>query len=347
MAATLTQISITTRKVVRYTVFGIVALIIGRIVLGGAIKLYRYFFPAPPPPPTVAFGKLPSIPFLQGESSEGLTYTLETPDGALPTLSTQSKVYLIQKPSPSLLSLDNAVEKATGLGFLEEPEEMSQTLYRFEHRRALSILQYDIATNTFSISYDLAEDPSPIERIPSPAEVAAATVRSYLSSADLLPEDLTGSTTHTFLKIEGENLVAALGQSDADLVKINLFRKSYDDLPSVTARGDESNVWFLISGAREREKQVVAAEFYYFPVDEEQMATYPIKTAEAVWEELINGQAYIAKKGDSSNIVIRRIYIANYDPGLPTDFFQPVIVFEGDDGFIAYIPAVTSDYYGE
>jgi len=328
-------------------VFGIIALIIGRIALGGIIKLYRYFFPAALPPPTVAFGKLPVIPFPQGKSGEGLTYSLETPDGTLPTLSEQSKVYLMQKPSPSLLSLDDAIEKAAGLGYTTEAEEISQTLYRFTHKYVPAVLQYDIASNTFSISYDLAEDASPLERIPPPSEVAAATVRSYLSSADLLPEDLTGTTTHSFLKIEGENLIAALGQSDADLVKINLFRKSYDDLSSVTARGNESNVWFMISGGKERSKQIIAAEFHYFSVDEEQSATYPIKTAEVVWEELINGQAYIASKGEGTSIVIRRVYLANYDPGLPSDFFQPVVVFEGDGGFTAYTPAVTSDYYGE
>jgi len=344
---TLTEISITTRKIIRYTIFGIIALIIGRIALGGLIKIYRYFFPAPPAPPTVAFGKLPSIPFPTGESSEGLTYKLETPDGTLPDLADQSRVYLIQKPSPSLLSLDNAVEKAIGLGYNPTSKEVSQTLYEFEHKNAPSILQYDIGTNTFSISYDLAKDPTPIERIPPAAEVAAAAVRSYLSSADLLPEDLSGPTTNEYLKIEGEKLVSALGQSDADLVKINLFRKSYDDLPSVTARGDESNVWFLISGAKERDRQITAAEFHYFPVDEGQSATYPIKDSQTAWDELMNGQAYIVNRGSDSNVTVRRIYLANYDAGFPSDFFEPVIVFEGDNGFLAYIPAVTSDYYGE
>lgn len=343
---TLTEISITTRKVIRYAIFGIIALIIGRIALGGIIKIYRYFFPSPPAPPTVAFGKLPSIPFPVGESSEGLNFKLETPDGSLPDLADQSRVYLIQKPSPSLLSLDNAVEKAMGLGYSPTYKEVSQTLYAFEHKNAPATLQYDIATNTFSISYDLAKDPTPIERIPPAAEVGAAAVRSYLSSADILPEDLSGPTTHTFLKIEGEKLVSALGQSDADLVKINLFRKSYDDIPSVTARGTESNVWFLVSGAKEREGQITAAEFHYFLVDEAQSATYPIKDAQTAWQELINGQAYVSKKPSDSNIVVRRMYLANYDAGVPSDFFEPVIVFEGDD-FLAYLPAVTSDYYGE
>ena len=64
------------------------------------------------------------------------------------------------------------------------------------------------------------------------------------------------------------------------------------------------------------------------------------------FEELKAGKAYIASiSGESQNIVIRRIYLAYYDPGEATDFYQPIIVFEGDNNFVAYLPAVSADYY--
>jgi len=81
---TLTDISITTRKTVRYAIFGLVALFVGRILLMGAINIYSYFFPPPPPPPTVTYGKLPPISFPVGKSSEGLSFKLENSDGELP-----------------------------------------------------------------------------------------------------------------------------------------------------------------------------------------------------------------------------------------------------------------------
>lgn len=317
-----------------------------RIFWGAGAKLYWYFFPPPPPPPTVAFGKLPKIPFPQGKSAEGLSFTLETPEGGLPEFFSQSVVYFMPKPSPTLSSLELATVKAFDMGFTSAPEEISQTLYRFKQKDNPATLEYDIASNTFSISYDLAQDASVLERIPPPPEVAASTIRSYLSSSDLLPEDLSGPTSHEFLKIQEGNLVSALSQSDADLIKVHLFRKEYDDLPTVTARPGNANVWFMVSGDRERLKQVIAAEYHYFLVDEGQSSTYPIKTAEEAWSELQGNNAYIAKLGSSSNVVIRRVYLAHYDPSIPSEFFQPVYVFEGD-GFTAYIPAVTLDYYGE
>ncbi len=345
--ASLTQVAITTRKTIRYGIIGVFALIALRILIGVGIRAYRYFFPPPPPPPTVAFGRLPSINFPESEG-ENLSFVLETPEGGLPTLPTQANVYFMPKLSPNLLSLEAATVKAIDLGFTGEPQEVSQTIYRFPHGDAPATLEVNIITGIFSISYDLANDSSPIERIPPSPEVAAAQVRSYLSSADLLPEDLIGPTSHTFLKIEDGQLVTALGQSDADLVKVNLFRKDYEAFPSMPSDPDQANIWFMVSGARTREKQFIAAEYHYFPIDEAQGATYPLKTAEDAWSELQAGQSFIAGGGNQEGpIVIRRVYLGYYDPDAPEEFFQPIVVFEGDGGFFGYVPAISPEYYGE
>ncbi|KKQ73667.1 MAG: hypothetical protein US95_C0050G0001, partial [Candidatus Woesebacteria bacterium GW2011_GWB1_38_5] len=44
------------------------------------------------------------------------------------------------------------------------------------------------------------------------------------------------------------------------------------------------------------------------------------------------------------NIVIRKVYLAYYDPDQYTEYYQPVIVFEGDDDFTAYVSAIIDDY---
>lgn len=347
--ASLTQTAIMTRKIIRYSLYGVLALIIGRIVFTTGISVYRHFYPEPPPPPTVAFGKLPKLPFPENSVSESPTYTLETPEGGAPVLPTQAKVYFMPKPVQTQLNLELAKDKATDLGFLPDGEQVSPTLYRFQHQKAPSGLDMNIINGIFSISYDLSKDSSPLEQRPPAPEIAASQVRSYLSSANLLPEDLSGPTAHQFLKIEEGNFVNALSLSEADLVKVYLFRKSYDELPSLTTDPNQANAWFMVSGSREREKQIIASEFHYFPVDEDKSATYPIKLAESAWEELKAGNAFIANQGvnNESNIIIRRIYLAYYDSGVSAEFYQPIIVFEGDRGFSAYVPAVTNDYYGE
>jgi hypothetical protein len=347
--ASLTQTAIITRKIIRFSFYGVIALIIGRIVLSTGISVYRHFYPEPPPPPTVAFGRLSKLPFPTKETSENPSYTLETPEGSIPVLPTQAKVYFMPKPVQTQLNLELAKDKATNLGFIPDGQQISQTLYRFQHQRVHSVLEMNIINGIFSISYDLSKDSSPLEQRPLSPEIAASQIRSYLSSANLLPADLTGSTTHQFLKIEEGNFASAVSLSEADLVKIYLFRKSYDNLPSLTPDPNQANAWFMVSGSRERDKQMIASEFHYFPVDEDKSATYPIKLAESAWEELKAGNAFIASQGvdNQSNVIIRRVYLAYYDAGVSAEFYQPIIVFEGDRGFSAYVPAVTSDYYGE
>jgi len=348
--ASLTDVSIMTRKIIRYSIYFVIFIIVGRILFKAGKSVFLKIFPPAEPAPTVTFGKLPTLPFPEKEKIGNISLTLETADGNLPVLQTQAKVFFMPKQSSHLLSLDLAKQKAQALGFLPEGEAMSETMYKFISRNSFAILQIDIVTGTFSISYNLKADPSPVERKPQSPEIQAAFVRSYLSSANLLPDDLSGPTQNEFLKIEGESIVSALSLADSNFVKIYLFRKNYGNLPTLTNEPNKSNVWFMLSGSQEPERKIVAAEYHYFPVDENQNSTYPLKTAQEAWSSLTSGNAYIASYGqnkEGDNVTIRKVYLAYYDSGKPTDFFQPIIVFEGDKDFVAYIPAVTSDYYGE
>lgn len=348
--ASLTQVAITARKVIRYSIFLVIFLIIGRVILGITLRLINQVFPAPPPPPTVAFGTLSPIPFPKNENLPKLQYVLQTATGDYPKLPTQTKVYYMTKPGASLNSFEDAKRKAAALGFVSDPVAISQTLYKFAHPIVPATLQINIITGIFSISYDLAKDSSPLSsRAPNP-EVAASNAKSYLSSAGLLAQDISqGTPGHNFLKIQNQQLVPAISLSEASLIRINLFRGDYDKLPSLPPHPTMGNIWFLMTGSRETEKQFVGGQYQYFPVDQTQSATYPIKTPQEAYNNLTSGKGYIADLGLNSNgnITIRKIYLANYDPDVQTDFFQPIFVFEGDNGFVAYVPAVTDVYYSQ
>jgi len=345
---TLTKASIITRKIIRYGLYSIIGIIILRASILTGIKIYRHFFPEPPPPPTVSFGRLPKLPFPKKDIPKDISLKIETATGDLPVLPTQAKVFYMPRFSSQLLSLDITKQKASRLGFSPDETKVTDTIYSFKHKDIPSGLKISIVSGVFSISYNLSEDSSPIQTRPIPPQVAASKARAYLSGADLLPEDLTGPTISEPVKLKDGKIVRAISLSEANFVKVNLFRKSYDNLPSLTPDPNKANVWLIISGENQRDKQVIAAEYHYFPVDESQSATYPIKTAKVAWEEFIAGGGYIASLGSAGkNVTIRKIYLAYYDAGVPTDFYQPIIVFEGDKGFMGYIPAVTNDYYGE
>ena len=165
-----------------------------------------------------------------------------------------------------------------------------------------------------------------------------------------MPEDLQeGPATFDFLKISQGTFMPSISLSEADVVRVNLFRRSYNEYPSLPPSPGKANVWFISGGNSQRDKQIIGGQFHYFPVDEETVSTYPSKQAIQAWEDLHNGKAFIANLGseDVKDIKIRRSYLAYYDSGVPMEFYQPIIVFEGDNDFVAYVPAVASEYYSE
>lgn len=345
----LTKTAVTARKVIRYSLYFIVFLTVGRILLGVGVSIYKTIFPPAPPPPTVKFGKLPAISFPE-KNKVNINYSLETATGDLPKLPDQAKVYYVLKDTANLLALDAAKEKARSLGFGSEPNKLSDNTYSFKNPNVPATLEMNIVSGSFSVSYDLNSDRGPITNKPPAAEVAAAAVRAFLGAADILPEDLTGGMVPKFLKLDNGKFITALSQSDSDAVKINLFRKDYDELPAKTTDPTEANVWFMVSGSQDRNQQIIAGEYHYFKVDESQFSTYPIKTPKEAFGELQSGNAFIADQGtvqDGENLKIRKVYLAYFDSENPSDFYQPIYVFEGDKNFVAYLPAVTSDYYGE
>ncbi len=353
MAVNLTDIAIKTRKGIRYGIYFLIFIMVARVGLGLGKNIKNSFFPPPPPPPTVGFSRLPALPFPEPlEPLPTMEFKLETSTGSLPKLPESMQVFYMPKATPTLDSVDIAKRKAKALGFNTDQTEVSQTLFRFNHPKVPSSLDINVVTQTFSISYNLAADPSPIKTRPPSPDESKTLATQILKNAESMPKDLTVFGDPDFLKVEGQNLVAALSWSEADLVKINLFRKPFgekEEYPSLTPVKNESNVWVIVSGSGEREKQLIAAEFHYYPLDEKKVETYPIKGAAQAFEELKGGKGYISNLGlnKDGKITIRQVYLAYYDPDVPSQFYQPIIVFEGDREFAAYVPAVTSEYYGE
>lgn len=349
----LTQASIMSRKGIRFAIYALIFLIIARFAYAGGSSIYRKMFPPPPPKPTVKFEKLPAVPFPEFDSEKAarLTYKLETVTGSLPKISDQAIVYFMPKAVSSILSVDKASQIAGRLGFNPEGRELVKTVYEFSHPTNPSKLNMNIVNGIFSISYDLNSDPQVFNGIPPTAGVATENGKAFLKSGDILPNDiLPEDAKHQLLKLGGGKFVEAIALNDAQFTKVNFFRKPYpsikEDLPSVTPNFDEANVWFIYSSDSKRQNKIISGEYHYYPVDEKTNSTYPLKSVEKAWEDLTTGKGYVAKFGESNEVVIRDIYLAYFDPGQYSEFYQPVFVFEDGNGFAAYVPAVTEEFYG-
>jgi hypothetical protein len=354
--ATLTEISISTRRFIRYGVYALILILIARFTFNITVLIYKRLNPPPPPPPTVGFGKLSTLSFPVKPLPEGLRYSLETPEGTLPEFPLSLPVYVVMPHTPKIQALEEAQDLSWKLGFAKTGKlklENVKNVWDFPSTIGPSTLTINIVTGMFSVSYNLQSDPDAIQTFPPSSDEAKAKAIDFFGNVPESAKDIEDSITTTqFFRAEpkGESLalVPAFSQSDAQFTKVNLFRKNFGDegqYPSVTSKMPEGNMWVLFGG-NER-KRLIAAEYRYFKIDETVSETYPLITAEVAWNNLKENKGYIASIDEGvKQIIVRKVYLAYYDPDSYTQYFQPVVVFEGDNNFVAYVPAITDEYYG-
>lgn len=350
MATNLAHTAYWARLFIKYGTVLVLLLVFSRVLWGVGVSIYHRISPPAPPAPTVSYGKLPGIAFPQPSPSKKFSFTLELPESELPKVPATLPVYVIPKKSAFLGAPDEARKTAALLRFIKDEEILSSTVYRWAHERGDIKLEMNIITQAFSINSNLYQD-SAVSALRAPSqEIAVKVVQSFLSSANLFPKDFAdGKTSTTLVKNENGILALAPSLSEANFTRVDFFRQNYNDFPVVAPVPGQSNVWFLVSGTTDPARSIIAGEYHYFAVDESQSSTYPIKTSETAWQELQDGKGIVASPPAGGpakeTIAVRRVYLAYYDPSDYQPFFQPVYVFEGDEGFVGYVPAVTTDYY--
>ncbi len=342
------EVSAIARKTIKYGSIALIAMMIGRSMMGMAYHWWKLRHPDPPPPPDVKFGKLPQLKFPK-QNPEKFTYSLETPTGGLPTkLPKQEVVYFMPIRKPSLMAYDEAENIARELDFIEKPFKISESKYRWSGKIAdlPSVLTMDIITGEFRWEKKWRVDDSFL--IPTmliSKDKAVQIVKKQLSKLDLLADDLdSGIDKVSFWKVQGNQLVPAISLSKAQFVKVNLFRAPIKDMPVLTINPETGLVNALIGLQKEEKRQILTLEFKYFPVARSQKATYPLIGIQQAWQRLQAGQAFIAQKPQTNKAVaIAEIYLAYYDANEPQEFLQPIYVFEGKN-FRAYVPAVADEW---
>jgi len=349
---TLTETAVTARKVIKYFIIGIISI----SILVPAFNAFRDYWekthPAPPPGPTVAFGQIPAITFPQSQTQNQYQFQLQTIEGVLPKMPAQAKVYFVFTVGPKFFDEEKTREKARLLGFPDEITRDPYYRYTFKNPQTNATLKLDMLNENFEVRYPFEADPFFIgQNSPAPQQ-ALGTIQGFLASGNSWPNDIDQEKTkNLFFKYDQEKreLAAVPSLSEAEVIKVNLFRADLDGLSLLPPNPQDSNISFLVA-QKEGKPIIIAGKYIHFPIQQEQVATYPLKNSTLAWEELRAGKAFIGNLGNNSSdrpIIIRRIYLAYFDPSLPQNFLQPIFVFEGDNDFIAYLPALDPSWIKE
>jgi hypothetical protein len=344
----LTETAYYTRRAIHWGILGIIGYIILRIFWGVFIAAWLIVFPPKAPPPNHAFGMLPAVKFPDQTVATGsarLTFTLDTIPGNVPTASETASVYFMPKNAPNLLALTKTQDFAKRFEFDPTPiPDTLKNIYRFNDAETiLRKLRFDIVSNNFIIRYAFEQDVSLFteKNLPIP-EAAISESRSIMQTNDIYPPDIaSGTVTSTNLKLLSNRLIKTTSLSQADAIRIDFSRRPIGDMKIFTPEPDEGPISIIFSGSNSQKKRIVQFAYTYWPIEYGTSATYGLKKSSVAWQELQDGKGYIARYPKNGTVAtVTNVYLGYFDSYEPQTYLQPIFVFEGEDGFLAYVSAI-------
>jgi hypothetical protein len=347
--ANLTETSYYARRTINWGILGIIGYIILRISWAILVAILMFLFPPKAPPPNHAFGVLPSIKFpAQASPSATMTFQLETIEGTVPKASESATVYFMPKQTANLLALPRTQQFAEKLDFIPKEIQETKNLYRFNDADyPLRTLRYDIITNNFTLQYAYGLDQAIFSSGNTPIlDTATEDAKDFLSDNGLLPSDFSEDDfTATYLTLVGDTLVKTPSVTQANATRVNTKRTNIGGVPIYYPNPDESPISIVFSGSPTSKKKVLSISYTYWPIEYQTIATYKIKDSQVAWQELQSGGGYIAHyPSQGTTVTVRSVHLGYYDSIAPQTYLQPIFVFEGDDGFLGYVPAIAAPW---
>ncbi len=348
--ATLTEISVMSRKLI-FWIIGVVALLIFlRILFAVFVNYYKATHPRKTPPPNMLFGKLPNPKFPNTMvTSSGYSFVLQTIEGKPPDATMAAKVYFMPKKLPSLLAPQKAREVAKKFNFTADPQVLTSTQYRFTDSETDRVLDLDIVNLNFQYTYNYSTNQEIFQKtVTDNADQIIGQLQSF-SSGQIDPIFFNDQANVTYLLYESstKSFNPVTKRVNANSSRIDLFRNNVDGYALLPPGFSKSYTYALTSSSSDMMKKYLKISYFFWPISFDNFGTYPLRTATQAWEEFNSGNGVIAQLGENQKnkpIIVRKIYLAYYDSGLSENYLEPIFVFEGDNNFAGYVPAISVDW---
>ncbi len=300
-----------------------------------------------------------------------IVYPIINPTGNLLNLET------VKKKVTSLGFVDN-----TGTTLLEIPLGGDNYQWEETTGLQRKII-YDTVSLNFTLSSEYLKSNTVIKadsiRSMKDEKMALETVQGFLNGIEAFPPDIDLDKTNKtdpkiayltkpqlYSIIYGE-LTPTTSLSRTQVIRVDIYQKDINytltagtsndlyrfqdfelKLPILYPYPPYSTMNFLVASG-ETNAEVVSAKYTHQtpnlePKPNEPPATYPIKTSDEAFNDLKAGNGYIAGyKGNDSQILIDKVYLAYFLGEVKQEYLMPVVVFEGPNGFFAYVSAVKEE----
>lgn len=320
------------------------------LIINITVIVRKILYPPPPDYPDVLFGKLPPFEFPESPVKEQFTYTVDTISGVLPVFPDRINVYKTAVEPITLLNIQTAREKAQSVGFIDEPDkqyrEFELGANKYQWQVVTNDLLRTIVMNTETYDFKMTSTYKTYPPILNQSQIGNETkakeiVVSFLRLMKYPLTDINLDKTKVqSLMIKNGILLPADTVSNTHIMRVDLYQQDIDKLPVFYPTHPLSALNFLVMGRTHNLDDILEANFYHQVITQE-VAEYPLKTAQEAYADLAAGKAYVSNyTGISRTIPITDVSLGYYFGEKRQDFALPVIFFQSKDNFYAFVPAI-------
>jgi hypothetical protein len=322
-------------------------------------------------PPNVLYGQLPKLNFESKRVyNSTFEYELNTRGGRLPVnFPKKMVVYKFKEPKFSYLAGQNAEEHAALLGFDDNDliSNLKNDLFEWRDLQSTSRLSIDLSNNNLvvftqmdKIADFLYDNKVNKEKIVSRAH----KIFENLSRID--DAYINGTNTITHGRVLGDKIIQSIDKEVANISRIDLFR-SIGEYPIVgnDPKVGNLNIIFGTESKKPNPLNNPIINAYYWEIEPDDSATYPIAFISDVWNEVKNNNGVLAgvyikdynpfkpyEEVHVERILINNIYLAYLDTQENQRFLQPIYVFQGNftargskgGEIVLYYPAIQPEF---
>lgn len=324
---------------------------------------------------TVLFGKLDPLEFKEMPLlNANPRYELNTKDGKLPSLPDKLPVYKYKQPRFSYSDGTAAQTHASVLGFTDDDliTDLKGEKYSWRNSRTGAVLDIYVHSKELTVNTPLLGRsgffiPGSINE-----EEAKQAAKDLLIAINRFtePSYVSGGKQRVRLgHYVGQQLVETKNPREAQIARVDLYRTIFN----LQVLGPDPNKGLLhvYVGAQDNEIPVLRfpkIEAYYWEIEAQSNATYPLVPISQVWKEVSAGRGIIAsvipkdanpfedyQPARVDRILINNIYLAYYDTPKLQKYLQPIYVFEGNyvggsneaGSITIYYPAISGQWINE
>jgi len=350
---TLTELSYYTRKMMPFVIlFALVFLI-----MFYSFKLFFIYLESSKPKIVVTntlFGKIDKPIISEATRSAGFNFTLDTVEGNPITSTDTAKVYFLPKISTRFGYREKIYLMAKTFGIDTEvvKHKLTDNIATFsdgEKKLTINIGNFNFTYESQPNSTDSSSLAKANSFIPSKNEIENKAI-DFLKSIGRYPDELTrGTIKIIYLKYNSDidSYTNVATKAEANLVEVDFYRPDIEGISVTTPRFFNSQNYVVMFFTEDGYK-VVKSQVAFFEKSETQIGLYPVKSGEAVWQELLDSKGIVVSaRAGEKNITIKNMKIYYLDPDTYQPYLQPVYVFYDDKDFVAYVPAVANEYLVE